>query len=71
MEKKLQNKYYTFYNLLMAQDLWQAHYQNLSIILQMELINLNVNMNEKNVKPGNKYIKISSVFLNTQTLKLI
>ena len=71
MEKKLQNKYYTFYNLLMAQDLWQAHYQNLSIILQTELINLNVNMNEKNVKPGNKYIKISSVFLNTQTLKLI
>ena len=67
MEKKLQNKYYTFYNLLMAQDLWQAHYQNLSIILQTELINLNVNTNKKNVKRGNKYIKISSVFLNTQT----
>ena len=67
MEKKLQNKYYTFYNLLMAQDLRQAHYQNLSIILQTELINLNVNTNKKNVKRGNKYIKISSVFLNTQT----
>ena len=67
MEKKLQNKYYTFYNLLMAQDLWQAHYQNLSIIWQTELINLNVNTNKKNVKRGNKYIKISSVFLNTQT----
>ena len=67
MEKKLQNKYYTFYNLLMAQDLWQAHYQNLSIIWQTELINLNVNTNKKNVKRGNKYIKILSVFLNTQT----
>ena len=67
MGKKLQNKYYTFYNLLMAQDLWQAHYQNLSIIWQTELINLNVNTNKKNVKRGNKYIKISSVFLNTQT----
>ena len=67
MEKKLQNKYYTFYDLLMAQDLWQAHYQNLSIIWQTELINLNVNTNKKNVKRGNKYIKISSVFLNTQT----
>ena len=67
MEKKLQNKYYTFYDLLMAQDLWQAHYQNLSIILQTELINLNVNTNKKNVKRGNKYIKILSVFLNTQT----
>ena len=67
MEKKLQNKYYTFYDLLMAQDLWQAHYQNLSIIWQTELINLNVNTNKKNVKRGNKYIKILSVFLNTQT----
>ena len=50
MEKKLQTKYYTFYNLLMAQDLWQAHYQNLSIIWQTELINLNVNMDKKKVK---------------------
>ena len=26
MEKKLQKIYLTFYNLLIAQDLWQAHY---------------------------------------------
>ena len=69
MEKKLQNKYYTFYNLLMAQDLWQAHYQNLSIILQTELINLNVNMDKKKSETcENKYIKIASVFLNTETM---
>ena len=69
MEKKLQNKYYTFYNLLMAQDLRQAHYQNLSIILQTELINLNVNMDKKKSETcENKYIKIASVFLNTETM---
>ena len=69
MEKKLQNKYYTFNDLLMAQDLWQAHYQNLSIILQTELINLNVNMDKKKSETcENKYIKIASVFLNTETM---
>ena len=30
-EKKLQKKYHTYYNLLIAQDLWQAHYQIFSI----------------------------------------
>ena len=32
MEKKLQNIYFTYYNLLIAQDLWQTHYQILSIL---------------------------------------
>ena len=32
MEKKLQNIYLTYYNLLIAQDLWQTHYQILSIL---------------------------------------
>ena len=32
MEKKLQNIYFTYYNLLIAQDLWQTHYQILSIV---------------------------------------
>ena len=70
MEKKLQNKYYTFYDLLMAQDLWQFHYQNFSIILQTELINLNVNMDKKKKRETceNKYIKIAGVFLNTETM---
>ena len=53
----------------MAQDLWQAHSQNLSIILQTELINLNVNMDKKKSETcENKYIKIASVFLNTETM---
>ena len=43
MEKKLQKLYVTYYNLLIVQDLWQAHYQILSIIFLKELIELNVN----------------------------
>ena len=27
MEKKLQKTYFTHYNLLKVQDLWQSHYQ--------------------------------------------
>ena len=45
MEKKLQKMYLTYYNLLIAQDLWQAHYQILSIIFRKEFIELNVNKN--------------------------
>ena len=52
MEKKLQNIYLTYYSLLIAQDLWQVHYQTLSIIFQKEFIELYVNSDTmiKNVK---------------------
>ena len=43
MEKKLHKIYLTYYNLLIVQDLWQAHYQILSIIFLKEFIELNVN----------------------------
>ena len=33
MEKKLQKAYLIDYNLLIAQDLWQGHYQIISIIM--------------------------------------
>ena len=57
MEKKLQKSYFSDSNLLLAQDLWQAHHQILLIILLKEVIKLNVNMNMimKNVKCGIKY----------------
>ena len=42
MENKFQNIYITFYSILIAQDLWQAHYQVLSIIFLKEFIELNV-----------------------------
>ena len=40
---KLQEIYLTYYSLLIAQDLWQVHYQILSMIFLKGLIELNVN----------------------------
>ena len=73
MEKKLQKIYLTYYNLLIAQDLWQAHYQILSIIFLKEFIELNVNMDMmiKNVRLVALNISIATVFFNIQTLKMI
>ena len=45
MEKKLQKSYLKDCNLLIAQELRQAHYQILLIILLKEFIKLNANMN--------------------------
>ena len=66
MEKKLQKIYVKYYNLLMAQDLQQAHYQILSIIFLKEFIKLNVNMDMiiKNVKNAELNIKSVSAFLD-------
>ena len=36
--------YLKYYNLLIAQDLWQAHYHILSIIFLKEFIELTVNL---------------------------
>ena len=44
MEKKLQKIYPTDYNLLIAQNVWQANYQILFIILLKEFIELKENM---------------------------
>ena len=73
MEIKLQKIYLTYYNLLIVQDLWQAHYQILSIIFLKEFVKLNVNTDKmtKNVKLAELNIKIVSAFLNRQTLKMI
>ena len=38
IEKKLQKIYLTYYDLLIVQDLWQGHYQILSIIFLKEFI---------------------------------
>ena len=61
------------YKLLIVQDLWQAHYQTLSIIFLKELLELNVNtdMTIKNVKFIELNISIVTVFLNAQILKMI
>ena len=73
MEKNLQKLYVTYYNLLIAQDLGQAHYQILSIIFLKKFIELNVNydMTIKSVKHMELNISIATVFSNLQILKMI
>ena len=56
MEKMLQKIYPTYFNLLMAQDLWQVHYQILSIILNVISV-----MMIKNVKHVELIISIATV----------
>ena len=67
---KLQRIYLTYYNLLIAQDLWQAHYQILPINFLKEFIELNTNMDTmiKKVKYVELNIIIATVLLNIQTL---
>ena len=67
MDKKLQKIYLTYYNLLIAQDLWQAHYQMLSVIFLKEFIELNLNSDLmiKNLKVVELNISIATIFLNT------
>ena len=73
MEKKSQTLYLKDSNLLLAQNLLQAHYQILLVILLKEFIKLNVKMNLiiNNVKRVELNTKIATDFLNTQTLKMI
>ena len=75
MEKKLQKIFSIDYNLLTAQDLLQTDYQILSIFFLLEFIKLNENTNtcdlRENVKLAELNINIATVFLNTQTLKMI
>ena len=71
-DKKSQKLYLTDYNLLIAQDLSQVHYQILLIILLKEFIKLNVNTDTliKNVKLAESNIKITKTVLNTKALKM-
>ena len=66
MEKKLLKIYLTYYSLLIAQDVWQPHYQISSIIFLKEIIELNVNLDTmmKDVEHGKFNISIVTVSLN-------
>ena len=72
MEKKLQKPYFKNYNLLIVQDLWQTHYQTFMIIFLNGFMKLNVNIGMiiKIAKRIELCIKIVSVVLKTQTLKM-
>ena len=58
-------------NLLIAQDLWQVHYQILPIIFLKKFIELNVNtdMMIKILRLVELNISVATTFLNTETLK--
>ena len=73
MKEKSQKIQLTYYNLLKAQYLSQAHYQILSVIFLKESIKLNVNLDTmiKNVKLAELKKSIATVFLNKQILKMI
>ena len=71
MEKKLQKPHLIDYNLLIAQDLWQAHYQILLIILLKELKNECKNEYDKYVKHVELNTQIVTASLNTQFLEII
>ena len=73
MEKKLQKIYLTCYNILIAQGLWQTHYQILPIIFLKEFLILYVNTNtmKENVKLAELNVSIATDFLNTQILKMV
>ena len=66
MEKKVKKIYLTYYSLLIAQDLWQTHYQILSIIILKEFIKLNINTDTiiKNVKLVELNINTLNVFFD-------
>ena len=70
---KLQKVCLIYYNLLIEQDLWQAHYQILSVIFLKEFIELNVNANMmiKRMRLVELNKNIATAFLNTQILKMI
>ena len=67
MDNKSQEIYFTYYNLFIAQDLWQTHYQILSIIFLNEVIELNVNTDTmiKNVQLVGLHMKYATLFLNS------
>ena len=73
MGETLQKIYLIFYNLLIAQVLWQAHYQILSTIFLKKFIELNVNtdMMIKNVRFVELNISNTIFFSNIETLKMI
>ena len=67
--------YLTYYNLLIAQNLWQAHYQILSVLFIKEFRQLiaNRDMMIKYMKLLELYMKYVTAIkaMNAQTLEII
>ena len=73
MEKKSQKLYPADYNLLILEDLLQAHNQIVLIILLKEFMKLNVKTNKiiKNANRVELNTKIATAFFNRKNLKII
>ena len=73
MEKKLQKIYPTFSNSLIAQDLWQAHYQNIVNNLSNEIKknNCKYKRNDKKYEYCGITFEICDCFLESEILKMI
>ena len=63
MDKNREDIYLTYYNLLIAQDLWQVLYQIMSIIFLKEFIELRLNLDTmvKDVKHVELIISIAAL----------
>ena len=62
MKKKLRKPYLTNFNSLIAQDLWQTHYQKLLIILQKEFTKLNITINT--ILQSAKCVKLNTMIVS-------
>ena len=73
MKKKLQKICLTYYNLFIAQGLWQGHYQILSTTFLKSLTKLNLSTVTivNNMKHVELNLSVVTVFLITQILKTI
>ena len=73
MEKKSQKLYPADYNLLILEDLLQAHNQIVLIILLKEFMKLNVKTNKiiKNANRVELNTKIATACFNRKNLKII
>ena len=71
MEKKLEKLYLTFYSLLTAQDLLQAHYQISLVINLKNFIKLNVGHDDKKYETCGIKCKYCNCFFEYTNFDLI
>ena len=70
MEKKLPKIYFIYYNLLIVQGLWQAHYQILLILFLKEFIELTIFfMGEGKFYPAKTFLLILKTYGKPSTCR--
>ena len=71
MENKLQKPYLTYYNVLIAQYIWQAYCQNFLISLSKQFIKLNLKIdvmikNANRVELNTNFFELSCEYANVK-----